>query len=76
MAEPFGIVALEAMAAGAPVVTSDAGGLKEVVLNDVTGTTCFANNAVFVRNGAMRMSVTSPIRSVTAAAAARAISDS
>jgi glycogen(starch) synthase len=29
--EPFGIVALEAMAAGAPVVVSDAGGLKEVV---------------------------------------------
>src|SRR5579871_4701270 len=42
--EPFGIVALEGMAAGAPVVASDAGGLKEVVLHDVTGTLSFANN--------------------------------
>ncbi|HVT12694.1 MAG TPA: glycosyltransferase family 4 protein [Fimbriimonadaceae bacterium] len=43
--EPFGIVALEGMAAGAPVVASDAGGLREVVLHDRTGTLSFANNA-------------------------------
>lgn len=43
--EPFGIVALEAMAAGAPVVASDAGGLKEVVLHDVTGTSHFAGDS-------------------------------
>ncbi|MBN9503130.1 MAG: hypothetical protein BGO01_11650 [Armatimonadetes bacterium 55-13] len=43
--EPFGIVALEAMAADAAVVASDAGGLQEVVLHDKTGTSCFANNA-------------------------------
>lgn len=42
--EPFGIVALEGMAAGAPVVTSDAGGLKEVVLHDKTGTLSYAGN--------------------------------
>jgi glycosyltransferase involved in cell wall biosynthesis len=42
--EPFGIVALEAMAAGAPVVCSDAGGLREVVLHDQTGTLSFVNN--------------------------------
>lgn len=42
--EPFGIVALEAMASGAPVVASDAGGLKEVVEHDVTGTGCFAGD--------------------------------
>ncbi len=42
--EPFGIVALEGMAAGAPVVASDAGGLREVVQHDVTGTLSFANN--------------------------------
>jgi hypothetical protein len=37
---------------------------------------CFASRAVFVRTGAMRMSVTSRIRSVTAAAAASEMSDS
>lgn len=42
--EPFGIVALEGMAAGAAVVASDAGGLREVVIHDETGTLCYANN--------------------------------
>jgi glycosyltransferase involved in cell wall biosynthesis len=42
--EPFGIVALEAMAARVPVVVSDAGGLKEVVEHDVSGTTTYAGN--------------------------------
>ncbi len=42
--EPFGIVALEGMAAGAAVVASDAGGLREVVLHDETGTLHFAGN--------------------------------
>jgi glycogen(starch) synthase len=43
--EPFGIVALEAMAAGVPVVVSDAGGLREIVEPDVTGTVTWANNS-------------------------------
>lgn len=38
--EPFGIVALEAAAAGAPLVTSDVGGLGEAVLNGQTGLSC------------------------------------
>jgi glycogen(starch) synthase len=39
--EPFGIVALEAMAAKVPVVTSDAGGLAEFVEHLVTGVTTY-----------------------------------
>ncbi len=35
--EPFGIVALEAMAAGCPVVVSGVGGLGEIVTNEVHG---------------------------------------
>lgn len=43
--EPFGIVALEGMAAGCAVVASDAGGLREVVLHDETGTLAFSGDA-------------------------------
>jgi glycogen(starch) synthase len=35
--EPFGIVALEAAATGTPLVTSNAGGLGEAVIDGVTG---------------------------------------
>ncbi|MDH7480034.1 MAG: glycosyltransferase family 4 protein, partial [Syntrophomonadaceae bacterium] len=35
--EPFGLVALEAMAAGTPVVVSDTGGISELVDNGVDG---------------------------------------
>ncbi|KAA1251344.1 glycosyltransferase family 4 protein [Mycobacterium simiae] len=38
--EPFGLVALEAAAAGAPLVTSNIGGLGEAVINGVTGVSC------------------------------------
>ncbi|ACX51974.1 glycosyl transferase group 1 [Ammonifex degensii KC4] len=38
--EPFGIVALEAMAAQVPVVVSDVGGLQEIVEDGVDGLKC------------------------------------
>ncbi|MGI6367479.1 MAG: glycosyltransferase family 4 protein [Anaerolineae bacterium] len=43
--EPFGIVALEAMAARVPVVVSEVGGLKEVVKHGVTGITIYPGDA-------------------------------
>lgn len=35
--EPFGIVALEAMSAGTPVIASDVGGLSEIIEHDIDG---------------------------------------
>lgn len=43
--EPFGIVALEAMAAKTPVIVSDVGGFAETVQHEVNGLTFFAGNA-------------------------------
>ena len=43
--EPFGIVALEGMLSGAPVVTSDIGGLNEIVDHGVNGMKSYAGNA-------------------------------
>jgi glycosyltransferase involved in cell wall biosynthesis len=42
--EPFGIVALEAMAAGTPVIVSDVGGLRAVVEHNQTGLTAYAED--------------------------------
>jgi len=42
--EPFGIVALEAMAAKSPLVVSDTGGLSEIVEHDVTGVKVYPDN--------------------------------
>ncbi|MFZ5632543.1 MAG: glycosyltransferase family 4 protein [Bacillota bacterium] len=43
--EPFGIVALEAMAARSPVVISDTGGLREIVRHGVDGLKAYPGNS-------------------------------
>lgn len=43
--EPFGIVALEGMATGTPIVTSDSGGLMDIVEHEVDGITTFAGKS-------------------------------
>jgi glycogen(starch) synthase len=42
--EPFGIVALEAMAARCPVIVSAVGGLQDVVEHNETGIVVYPNN--------------------------------
>jgi glycogen(starch) synthase len=44
--EPFGIVALEGMARGVPIVASDTGGLAEIVDNERTGLKVPPDNSV------------------------------
>jgi glycogen(starch) synthase len=51
--EPFGIVALEAMVAGCPVVAADVGGLREVVRYGKTGITVYPDNAQSVAWGVL-----------------------
>lgn len=46
--EPFGIVALEAMAAGANVIASGVGGLGEVIRHKENGLTVYANDPMSI----------------------------
>ena len=63
--EPFGLVALEAAAAGTPLVTSNIGGLGEAVIDGQTGVSCRAAR----RRGAGRGGVRGARRSRCRAAA-------
>ena len=53
--EPFGIVALEGMAAGVPVVASQVGGLAEVIEHDRTGIFAYARNPQSIAWGVNRV---------------------
>jgi len=53
--EPFGIVALEAMASHTPVVVSDAGGFREVVQHEKTGISSWANSPDSLAWGILRV---------------------
>lgn len=53
--ETFGIVQLEAMAAGLPVVASDWPGPKDVVLDDVTGLLCPARDVSAFADGLQKL---------------------
>lgn len=52
--EPFGIVALEAMAAHTPVVATDVGGLREVLQHEETAITVYPNDAGSLAWGILR----------------------
>lgn len=68
--EPFGIVALEAAAAGAPLVTSNAGGLGEAVIDGVTGLSHRPGDVAALA-AAVRVALDSPTAAAQRAEAAR-----
>ncbi len=53
--EPFGIVALEAMAAGVPVVASDVDGLSEIIKHEVNGLKVFPHDPLSIFWGVDRV---------------------
>jgi glycogen(starch) synthase len=53
--EPFGITALEAMAAKTPVVVSDTGGLAEIVEHEKTGIKVYPDNSDSLAWGILRV---------------------
>ncbi|MBS1990630.1 MAG: glycosyltransferase family 4 protein [Cyanobacteria bacterium SZAS LIN-2] len=53
--EPFGIVALEGMAAQVPVVTTDVGGLRDFVEHMVTGVTTYAGDPASLAWGLLQV---------------------
>jgi len=53
--EPFGIVALEGMAAGVPVVASNVGGLAEIIEHDRTGVLVYAGDPNSIAWGVNRV---------------------
>ena len=69
--EPFGIVALEAAAAGAPLVASTAGGLAELVEDGRTGAT-FPPGEIDLLTDAVHRVLTDPAAAAARAHAARA----
>ncbi len=68
--EPFGIVALESAAAGAPLVTSNAGGLGEAVIDGVTGLS-HPTNDVAALAAAVQLALDAPAAAQQRAEAAR-----
>jgi glycosyltransferase involved in cell wall biosynthesis len=53
--EPFGIAALEAMAARTPVVVTDTGGLAEIVQHEMTGIKVYVDNSDSLAWGILRV---------------------
>jgi glycogen(starch) synthase len=60
--EPFGLVALEAMASGCPCIVADTGGLREVVPNDDVGLRFRSRDPVSLARMVERVLTDEPLR--------------
>jgi glycogen(starch) synthase len=73
--EPFGMVALEAAAAGAPLAVSATGGLAEIVQPGVTGVTFPAKNSGALADAVSGLLADEPAAKRMAAEAKQMVSD-
>jgi glycosyltransferase involved in cell wall biosynthesis len=71
LAEGFGLVLIEAMAAGAPVIATNVGGIRDVVQANETGLLVPPGNAAMLANAIKRMIQDPQLRQRLAANAAR-----
>jgi glycosyltransferase involved in cell wall biosynthesis len=67
-AEPFGMVALEAMAAGKPIIAAASGGLTDIVLDQVTGILTPPGDAAALAGAMGRLVADPPLRRAMGAA--------
>ncbi|WP_067625357.1 1,4-alpha-glucan branching protein domain-containing protein [Alicyclobacillus acidiphilus] len=72
--EPFGIVALEAMAAGTPVVVSDVGGLADIVQHGHNGLKAYPGDAHSIAEQVKRLLRDSTLRDEIAQTATKELS--
>lgn len=73
--EPFGMVALEAHAAGTPVVASDTGGLREIVTHELSGLIVAPRSPAALAEAVVRLLDEPALGEKLAAAAATQLAD-
>jgi glycosyltransferase involved in cell wall biosynthesis len=73
--EPFGIVVLEAMASGRPVIASRAGGLTDMVIDGETGLLVPPGDVDALRQALERLLADAPLRERLGAAAKRKVNE-